>query len=93
MIAINYMDRKRKEQREKRITRIAKIISLLILIGVPFTIGFFTGRVTKPEAPTKPYQVKAEAVEEYTAPEYKIPDPCGLDVVVCEGEPDYVPKQ
>lgn len=92
MTGISYMQREREARRLKRITRVAKIISLLILVGIPFAIGFFTGRVTKPEAPSTPYQVKAEAVEEYTAPEYKIPDACELDVVVCEGEPDYNPN-
>lgn len=89
-----YIQREREAKRLRRITRVAKIISLLILVGIPFTLGFITGRVTKQEAPTTPYQIKAEVeseLPEYVAPEYKIPDPCGLAVVVCDGEPDYVP--
>lgn len=86
------MQREREARRLKRITRAAKIVSLLILVGIPFVLGFITGRVTK-QAPTSAYQVKAELETEYVAPEYIIPDGCALDVVVCEGEPDYVPKQ
>ena len=87
------MQRERAARKERRITRLAKIISLTILIGIPFILGIVLGRATK-HVPTAPaYQVKAEAVEEYTAPEYVIPDACELAVVQCPGEAEYNGQQ
>ena len=78
-----------ERRKARRIARVAKTISLIILIGIPFALGVLTGRATK-QLPSNPaYQVKAEAVEEYTAPEYIIPDACELAVVQCPGEPEY----
>ncbi len=82
------MQRERQAKHLRRVKRVTKFIIWVILIGVPFTIGFTMGRITKHTAPTpvvesEAYQVSAEPVDEYA------PDPCGLEVVVCEGEEGY----
>lgn len=87
------MQRERARRKERRIMRLAKIISLTVLIGIPFALGVLTGRVTKSVPATPAYQVKAEAVEEYVAPEYVIPDACELAVVQCPGEAEYNGQQ
>lgn len=69
-----YAQREKRKKNEKRVTRTAKIIVLIILATPLLVIGFFIGRMT---APT---EQPLQETREYS------PDPCGLDVVVCEGE-------
>jgi len=41
------MAKVRREKKEKRIQRTAKIISLIIILGIPLVVGIFIGRATK----------------------------------------------
>lgn len=87
----SYMARTRREKKEKRIARTAKIISLIIILGIPLVLGIFIGRATKDNVivANDPQKVYVEREEEVALPEYVIPDACELEVVVCEGEPPY----
>lgn len=62
-------------KRAKKIERIAKTMTVFILIGIPFVIGFFVAK-----------SVYKTPVETTNAPSYIIPDGCGLAVVDCPNE-------
>lgn len=67
-------------QQKERERKIAKLLAVIIVASLPFILGFIVGRVTKHTVET-PETV--EQLQEYH------PDPCGLNVVICEGEEGY----
>lgn len=69
-----FMQRERRQKNKLRAEKIAKIIVLIIIATPGLILGFFIGRMT---APTE------QPLQEYN------PDPCSLEVVVCEGEVGY----
>ncbi len=72
----SYAQLEREAKTKRRIHVAAKIIALAIIVLPVLTIGFFIGRYT---APTPVAQTLQEE-REYN------PDPCTLNVVVCEDE-------